>query len=370
MDEYQLPKPASTAEGRLHRYWPARNLTLFEYLPGSHGDSRSDTITPNTLIVIGGLYDGFLSVPYVPKLASYINLCPQWSLMEIQLSSSGLGWGTGDLHRDAEEIAHAVGYVRERSQNGPFERGSVVLVGHSTGSQNVLHYLYHKSGQERPPIDGAILQAAVSDREGLAMMREQDPVVQRAYEECLRISLTSEADNPQGKINALPPEPISVFGWSRGAVSCKRFLSLASPSSPMQPGLDDLFSSDLSNDTLSRTFGAVGLSPYMRPGMMSERRLLVLLSANDEYTPTTVDKKELIRRWAAAVEAGGALMASQSGVIAGASHNVREQEAQFDLTARVLNYLGDIVGGIPEAIDQKLEKDRRKYVNQNTTRQA
>lgn len=363
MTEPELSKATSIAEGRLHRYWPERNLTLFEYLPGPSATSRSDTIRPSTLIFIGGLSDGFLSVPYVPKLASYINLCPHWSLMEIQLSSSGLGWGTGDLHRDAEEIAHAVKYVRERSQSGPLKCGNVVLMGHSTGSQNVLHYLYHKIEQERPPIDGAILQAAVSDREGLAMMRERDPDFQRAYEECVRISLSSEAENPQGKIEMLPPELASVFGWSRGPVSCKRFLSLASPSSPGQPGLDDLFSSDLSNDTLRLTFGDVGHSAYMRPGKTPQSMLLVLLSAKDEYTPTTVDKKELIQRWADTLEAGGALMASQSGVIAGASHNVKEQKAQYDLLGRVLSYLGEIIGGTPEAVQRKLDEDHRKYVD-------
>ena len=351
----------SIAEGRLHRYWPQRNLTLFEYVPSSGHAKRRTSVTPNTLIAICGLYDGFLSIPYVPKLASYINLSSDWSVMEIQLSSSVIGWGTGDLHRDTEEIAHAVQYIRNRSRSAFPQGGKVVLTGHSTGSQNVLHYLYHQSEEPRPSIDGAILQAPVSDREALAMMRKLDPDIQQAYDECLHIALDSEAENDQGKVCTLPPELASVLGFSRGLISCKRFLSLASPSSPERPELDDLFSSDLSSETLGKTFGAVGTSPFLDTVKTKEREVLVLLSANDECYPQTVDKEVLYQRWESALKAGGALMAASSGIIAGASHNVKQHEAQFDLTGRILRYLDSTIGGLPEVIREKLDQDRLAF---------
>ncbi len=356
-----LAVSTSTADGRLHRYWPERNLNLFEHLPLG-GTTRSNVLKSNTLIFIGGLCDSFLAVPYVPILAYYIDQCPDWTLMETQLSSSGLGWGTGDIPRDVEEIEKAVEYVREHvtSSNSTVTNhsGKVILMGHSTGCQDVLHYLHHRSEQGRPPVDGAILQAAVSDREGLAMMREQDENVQHAYKECLRISLNSEAQKPQDKICTLPPELTGLLGWPRVHVSSKRFLSLASPSSPVRPELDDLFSSDLSDETLSKTFGAVARSGLLKSNDGGRPSLLILLSAEDEYTPKTVDKQILIERWKKALNVGRTDLAPDSGVIVGASHNVNEQEAQFDLIKRVLGYLRLADAGIPAKLRYKLDHDR------------
>jgi hypothetical protein len=38
-------------------------------------------------------------------------------------------------------------------------------MGHSTGSQDVIHYLTSSSASERPKVDGGIMQAPASDRE-------------------------------------------------------------------------------------------------------------------------------------------------------------------------------------------------------------
>lgn len=237
----------------------------------------------------------------------------------------------------------------------------MLLMGHSTGSQDVLHYVYHQSEQQRPPVDGAILQAAVSDREGLAMMCEKDQNFQHAYEECLRISLNSKAESPQGLICALPPDLTSRLGWPRGHVSCKRFLSLASPFSPVRPDSDDLFSSDLSDETQSKTFGAVGRSGLLNSCDIPHPSMLVLLSEKDQYTPITIDKETLIARWASALENGHARIAPSSGVIPGASHNVKEHLAQFELIKRVFSYLDLIAGGLPGAVNRKLVKDAEYF---------
>jgi pimeloyl-ACP methyl ester carboxylesterase len=346
----------STALGRLHRYWPKRNLTLFEHL--SSDESMGSIAKRNTLIFIGGLSDSFLSVPYVPLLASYINQCPDWSLMEIQLSSSGLGWGGVDLHSDVEEIAKAVEYLRNRQDTANANQNTkIVLMGHSTGSQDVLHYLCHHSEQQRPAVDGAILQAAVSDREGLAMMREQDPNINNAYEECLCISLNHQTDIPDTSNSTLPPRLTSTLGFPRVQLSCTRFLSLTSPSSPAHLALDDLFSSDLSDETLQQTFGGVGPSNLLNPTPTRPPSMLILLSEHDEYTPPTIDKATLIERWAAALATGNAGIAPGSGVLSEASHNVREYAAQLELNQRVLGYLGRIAGGFPGEVNSRLVKE-------------
>jgi hypothetical protein len=345
-------------EGRLHRYLPESNLTLLEHLPIPEAPTTSNSPKPNTLIFVGGLYDSFLSVPYVPLLSSYVTQCPGWSVMEIQLSSSGLGWGTCDLNLDAEEIGKAVQYLRQRaqcSQSGPSSSGSggkIVLMGHSTGSQGVLHYIHHISDYERPLVDGAILQAPVSDREGLDMMRQDDEKIERAYKDCLRIARKASDSTTQ----MLPRELAATLGWSRGLVSCRRFLSLTSPSSPQNPEQDDLFSSDLSADALKHTFGKVGSAGVLKAGLTSRPTILVLLSAQDQFMPKTVDKEALVGRWAAALEEGGTIMATSSGLVAGASHNVKEPKSMLEVTARVLRYLHEVVGGVPEAVNVQLSR--------------
>jgi pimeloyl-ACP methyl ester carboxylesterase len=336
--------PNAVAEGRLHVYWPDRNLTLFEYVSGQALDiSRS--MKSNILVFIGGLYDSFLSVPFVGPLAASINQLPDWGVVEIQLSSSGLGWGISDLRGDVEEIAMAVKYIRRHIRSsypqisGSAQDPKVVLMGHSTGSQDVLHYLYHLPSHGRPPVDGAILQAAVSDREGLAVMRAEDENVQYAYEQCLHIIRNTETGIQRDAVSVLPPLLTNLLGWPRGVVSQKRFLSLTSTSSPERPELDDLFSSDLSDQTLSKTFGAVGTAGCLKAGQSSKPSVLVLQSGNDEYMPKTVNKEALIDRWKEALEKGDAVLASDSGVVLGASHNIKEPDSQADLAHRVQKYL-------------------------------
>lgn len=342
---------SSTVDGRTHRYWPERNLTLLEHQPpGDH--PRLNPVLPNTLLFIGGLCDSFRSVPYVHTLASHLSQGQQWTLMEIKLSSSGLGWANGSLDRDVEELGKAIAYIRDLVSSAYPESGiasdggKVILMGHSTGSQDVLHYLYRKCEQERPPLDGAILQAAVSDREALAMMRERSEDVQHAYEECLRIALECNREDLQSKMCTLPPELTTILGWPRVYVSCERFLSLASPFSPEKPGPDDLFSSDLSDATLQKTFGEVGRRGMLTPSGNIRPSMLVLLSAEDEYTPETVDKEALLLRWRLALESGSTGLAPGSGIIAGASHNVKEYSSQIDLTKRVLEFLHSVTGGV------------------------
>jgi hypothetical protein len=85
----------------------------------------------------------------------------------------------GRLGNDIDEISHTVNYVREYKvpQFGP---GKVVVMGHSTGSQDVMHYINCPNPRPAHPIfdrnwtpvvrakiDGAIMQAPVSDREGI-----------------------------------------------------------------------------------------------------------------------------------------------------------------------------------------------------------
>ena len=134
----------SGVEGRLYTYWPERKLNVFEHLSHNEMSERALSESRSTLLFIAGLGDTFLSVPYVRRIADLLAhhgaSSSRWSVLEIQLTSSGPGWGVCDLNKDVEEIAKCVSWLR--SGNGSDSK--VVLMGHSTGSQDVLHYLYHK----------------------------------------------------------------------------------------------------------------------------------------------------------------------------------------------------------------------------------
>lgn len=62
------------------------------------------------------------------------------------------------------ELSALVAHLRE---NGATK---VVIMGHSTGSQDVIHYLTARArGVTLAPVDGGIMQAPVSDREHFAI---------------------------------------------------------------------------------------------------------------------------------------------------------------------------------------------------------
>ena len=179
-------------------------------------------------------------------------------------------------------------------------------MGHSTGCQDAMHYLTSKlrgdnAETERPHVDGALLQAPVSDREGFALLGA--PLELARAEQLLS----------QGRGEEVLSEVSAFFGLP---ICARRWVSLMA-----RGGEDDYLSSDLDSAVLENTFGVVG-----RKGVP----LLVLYSGADEYVPIEVDKVALLRRWADAMGAGGGMMDEGSGVITGASHNLSSAIAESE----------------------------------------
>lgn len=300
------------------------------------------------LFFIPGLLDGLLTVAYSTSLAQA--LPPSWRLVQPILSSSYTGFGTSSLDKDVLEISQCIAYFQKfRSEMATTTTaaaadtmpGRVVIMGHSTGSQDVMHYLVSSSTTSSPPsssflpspssssfsplstsstttalqdeqtttkppsrptIHGAILQASVSDREALC-----DRISSAEYNR--RVSL-AESWIASGRGADLLPRSASddVFG---APVTATRFLSLASPA-PEHAGQDDYFSSDLGVERLRRTFGRIG------PGV----RLMVLFGGEDEYVPVTVDKEALVSRWVEVAQKGGTVVDDGTGVVQGADHDL------------------------------------------------
>ncbi|KAL6236927.1 hypothetical protein BDW75DRAFT_99171 [Aspergillus navahoensis] len=324
---------AISYSGTLHNYAP--RLVAFEF-------SSSGIPKPHSLLFIGGLTDGLYTVPYVQELAKALE-STEWSLFHLHLSSSYGGWGIGSLDRDVEEIGQCVEYVRNLKQKITSD-SKVVIMGHSTGSQDVLHYLYSAnppphnpgidgvSGLMRPAVDGAIMQAPVSDREALLQCAKESPEAREAYEKLVAFA----REQPAREI--CPIELSGLVGLDPVTpVSARRFWSLASPESPENPSEDDLFSSDLTDESLGETFGQIAARGLLRT------TLVALYSGNDEYTPSWVDKNALLERWKCATDAGGEKKWDDeaSGIIPGASHNVRN-EGQAWMIERILNYLNRV----------------------------
>ncbi|GCB17154.1 UPF0613 protein PB24D3.06c [Aspergillus awamori] len=122
-------------------------------------------------------------------------------------------------------------------------------------------------------------------------------------------------------------------------LSARRFLSLVSPESPQSPREDDLFSSDIGEEQLAKTFGMI-----KQQGLLKDK-LLVLYCGADQSVPDWVDKEKLLSKWRNAADHNGKFQVwdqEHSGIIPGASHalsNDGQAEPRKELARRVLGYL-------------------------------
>ncbi|PMD48931.1 DUF1749-domain-containing protein [Hyaloscypha variabilis F] len=312
-------------KGLVHLYkssgWD--RLTAFEHTP-----HFPQTPPQNLLIFIGGLFDGLLTIPYTSTLSSA--LPATWTLAEVRLSSSYTGWGTSSLQKDVSELSDCVSYFRG------IKTGKIVLMGSSTGCQDIMEYLTGADHASRPAIDGGILQAPASDREALILEMDLE-LYKSSCEAAQRMVDEGNGEEilPQREKGAAFPAPCTARRW----------LSLASPN---HDGDDDYFSSDLGDERLLKTFGKL---PKQSP-------LCILMSEMDEYVPKSVDKKGVIGRWVSIIKKGkGILDEVNSGVVPGASHNLMKDgdDVVGDLVGRVVGFLE----GLPEKatlkeLDEKL----------------
>ena len=298
--------PAAQA-GTLHRY--AKRLVAFEHSTSS--DAR------NVILWVGGLGDGIHSVTYPSVIAR--QLPSGWGLAQVQLLSSLNGWGTGSLQRDVRELAQCVTYFRQLKG----ENAKIVVMGHSTGCQDLMEYVTGKGHESRPRIDGAILQAPVSDREGL-------PDVMTA-EARLEIIATAESYVKEGRADDALPGSVSGKYLGRLPISAYRWLSLLK-----ENGDDDYFSSDLSDERLRSTFGA----------FPSHTPLLILCSGADEHVPKSVDAQALVKRWSDVVQASNGTLSRASGIVPGAHHNLDQDgdDVVQELVKRVLVLVDEVEG--------------------------
>lgn len=300
--------------GTLHLYTP--RLSAFEHpsTPSAH----------NLILWIGGLGDGLLTVSYPRKLSR--SLPPTWSLAEVLLSSSYNGFGTSSLSRDAKEIGLCVDYFRGLGK----ER--VVLMGHSTGSQDCMEYVVGAGSERRGRVDGVVLQGSVSDREGL-----KDTLLGDVYDKLVKVS---KEYIREGRGEDVIPASLGVRVYGRAPVTASRWNSFLSAEGPGK-GDDDYFSSDLPEEKLRETFGRFGKGTP----------LMILFSGDDEHCPKHVDKKALVDNWTRIVKEGGGVVDEElGGIVPKARHNYQQDpdEVVGDLCRRVCGFVEKTEnGGFP-----------------------
>jgi pimeloyl-ACP methyl ester carboxylesterase len=312
---------------------------------------------PHSLVFVGGLGDGLATTSYLADVTKA--LAPtEWSLFSLALTSSYQSWGLGHLDRDTDELAQCVQYVKDYKTT-KFGKGKIVIMGHSTGSQDVLHYLCAPNPHtSKPPfdpglhhvkrlaVDGAIMQAAVSDREVIKLLLDlkdgwgdkTQEEMKQIYEKMVNLSREAEAKGAASD-TLLPLELTACIYPANTPLTCRRFLSLVSPESPEKPSEDDMFSSDLDDAQLDKTFGMI------RQRGLLNGKMMVIQSGADQSVPEWVDKEQLLSRFRSAAEHGGEIQIwddKHSGVIPHASHalsNDDQAESRRDLCRRVLGFL-------------------------------
>ncbi|KAF2102728.1 DUF1749-domain-containing protein [Rhizodiscina lignyota] len=304
-----MPRPPFTPSphpGTLHHF--TSRLVAFEH--GGPSPSASDR---NVLIWIGGLGDGLLTVPYPQAIAA--SLPPNWCLVQPVLYSSYIGWGASSLKRDAKELGRCVEYFKSRRPGA-----KIVLMGHSTGSQDCMEYLVGAESAERPGIDGVILQAGISDREGMIAGMPDG-----TYEASCK---TAQQWVDEGRGGDFLPLSVTTDIFVTPCTA-SRWLSLASPD---KNGADDYFSSDLDAEKLKATFGR----------LPKESPLLILFGGADPFVPQHVDRRGLVAKWTDVVKRGGGVVDEENGgIVEGATHNLSgdPEHVVQDLVRRVKAFL-------------------------------
>ena len=272
--------------GDLFLYDPQHKLVAFE---------SGALSSPWCFILIGGLTDGLLSLPYVERLSSALQSLPHpHSLIQPLFRSSNLQYGWHTIDDDVEDLQRLIEYVLANRN----EFASIVLMGHSTGCQDIIHYLRQKKRSDR--ITRVILQGPVSDRQYLCRLRS----TKDQMEYCLNNAGNSRDWLPRD----LHDPPLSV----------QRCLSFNQAHS-----IEDLFSSDLTDEQIKGIYHSI------------ETPIAWICSSEDEYVPDDIkqDVQHFIQNKLAKQTHGTFLLLDK------ADHAVTGQQEQMKMIEHIVGLL-------------------------------
>ena len=237
-------------DGRLFRYSTEdKNLIGFVSLTASRA------VCSNAIILVPGLSDGFMSLNYTEHLSKEL-IAINFSLVQVNLSSSFYQFGISSLQNDCKELTQLVKYIKSE-----YDFQKIVFLGHSTGTQDALWFA--KYSEACKLIDGFILQAPVSDRDSMDEM-DSTPCM---LEEACKLKVAYKMDTLLSE--KFEGAPITAY----------RYLSLAE-----RLGDDDMFSVDLTKEELK------SIIPKMQVP------IALCYSAEDEFVPNMEGLRELAKR--------------------------------------------------------------------------
>jgi hypothetical protein len=199
-----------------------------------------------------------------------------------------------------------------------------------------MEYTDHKK-YDNPLVDGYILLAPVSDREAASTLTPSNELEQsiKVAEGMIKQGHDQET-MPGGSIPPIFASPITAYRWyslaAKGYVitlqphvhGCE-FVKNEALLSVSYRGDDDYFSSDLSDERISTTFGRI------------DKPVMFLPCGDDQMVPPSVDREELLARWIGACAPG--LASKLSGFVPGADHIVSKPEAWKWLADTVVKFL-------------------------------
>jgi alpha-beta hydrolase superfamily lysophospholipase len=244
-------------DGQMFRYSEEdKNLIGFVSL-----NTSSRTVCSSAVILVPGLTDGFMSMNYTQHLSKEL-IAINFSLVQVNLSSSFYQFGISSLQNDSKELTQLVKYIRSE-----YNFQKMFLLGSSTGTQDALWFAEHSEACKL--IDGFILQAPISDRD---VMAEMDST-QRLLEEARRL-------RTGGSMDSLLSEK-----FEGAPITAYRYLSLAE-----RLGDDDMFSVDLTMEELKRVIPKVPVP------------IALCYSAEDEYVPNMEGLRETAKRLSTILE--------------------------------------------------------------------
>ena len=236
-------------EGLMFRFSEEnKNLLAFVSLNADH------RFCSHVCVLVPGLSDGMMSMSYSCLLSTKLHDI-NFSLAQVNLSSSFLQYGFGSLEQDCKELTLLVRVLKEKG----FQR--IVFLGHSTGGQDAMYFMRYSPAADM--VCAVVLQAAVSDRDYIAITPELSAMEEEARE------LVSKGKEGQIMVQRFEGDPITA----------SRYLSLAGRLTS-----DDMFSVDLTEEELRPI-----LSPVRVP-------IFLCFSSDDKFVPSLEKQRELAAR--------------------------------------------------------------------------
>ncbi|RKP23812.1 hypothetical protein SYNPS1DRAFT_18061 [Syncephalis pseudoplumigaleata] len=250
--------------------------------------------SPYAMVLLPGLNEGPMALPWTTRIADAIAQ-RGWSTVQPTLSASFSGFGMSSLEYDTWELDMLMDHLVKLGKK------HIMLVGHSTGNQQSLHYA--RFGKNRAPLVGCVLQAAMSDREWYVSAEPN-------HQKWIALARSMAAKNQSEEM--MPRD-----AYSFGPVTVRRFLSLADKN-----GTDDMFSSDLTLEQRKAIYAPVQV------------KLAMILSGNDEYRPMTVQSELLLENARTAYPRFTVLK-----TIPGVDHAVTPVGGQIELVNTILSFM-------------------------------